>query len=244
MARSGDDGGAWSWVYNPRAIRHLTHSGVLHMTIDRRALAAALATLVLVAACGGSATQAPGATQTPGATQEPGATQAPGATQEPTDTQEPTEGPDVSLLPGGAPDLEAKLPTEVNGVKFERTSFDGQNFPGGLPIGDSDMEKFLAANGKTVNDVKVAIATAAETDSAGTFVMAIQIKGVPSDKMLAWAADTMGQDTTKTTVGGKEVYGGGAAGMAAYLYVKDDIVFYIFALGTANLAEGLIQKLP
>ena len=85
---------------------------------------------------------------------------------------------------------------------------------------------------------------AAESESAGTFVMAIQIKGVPSDKMLAWAADTMGQDTTKSTVGGKEVYGGGAAGMAAYLYVKDDIVFYVFAIGTSNIAEALLQKLP
>ncbi len=166
------------------------------MTIDRRALAAVLATVVLVAACGGSATQSPGGDA--GARSDADAERHPerqGAdAQEPGETPEST-GPEVSLLPGGAADLEAKLPTEVNGVKFERTSFNGENFPGGLPIGDSDMEKFLAANGKTVNDVKVAIATAAESESAGTFVMAIQIKGVPSDKMLAWAADTMGQDT-------------------------------------------------
>jgi hypothetical protein len=204
------------------------------MTFDRRVLAGALAILLLAAACGGGATQAPGATPEPGATQEP------------SDTQEPsnTDEPDVSLTPGGAPDLEAKLPLEVNGVKFERTSFDGNDFPGGLPIGDSDMEAFLADNGKSVNDVSVAIATASESDSAGTFVMAIRIKGVPSDKMLAWAADTMGQDTTKTTVGGKEVYGQGLGGMAAYLYVKDDTVYYIFAIGSDALAEGLVAQLP
>ena len=136
------------------------------------------------------------------------------------------------------------LPTEVNGVTFERTSFNGQSFPSGLPIGDTDMEKFLADNGKTVNDVNVAIATASETASAGTFVMAFQVEGVPSDTMLAWAADTMGTGTEKTTVGGKEVYGAAAPGMAAYVYVKDDVVFYVFAVGTTDIAETLLESLP
>jgi hypothetical protein len=218
------------------------------MSIDRRALAGALAALLLVAACGGSATPTPGATQAAGATEAPAATEAPTETQQPVETAEPTEAPgssfEASFLPGGAPDLEAKLPTEVNGVKFERTSFDGESFPSGLPIGDTDMEKFLADNGKTAKDVRVAIATASESDSAGTFVMAFQVQGVASDKMLAWAADTMGTGTERTTVGGKTVYGAGAGGMAAYVYVKDDIVFYVFAIGTANIAEALLQRLP
>jgi hypothetical protein len=45
-------------------------------------------------------------------------------------------------------------------------------------------------------------------------------------------------------VGGKEVYGGGAPGMAAYVYVKDDIVFYVFAIGAADVAESILQQLP
>jgi len=240
----GDD---WIGVYNPRAIRPgITLEGN-HMTVDSRALAGALASLILVAACGGSATQAPGTTPAAEATQAPAVTEAPGPTQEATATQEPTEtqeAPDVSLQPGAAADLEAKLPTEVNGVKFERTSFDGESFPAGLPIGDTDMEGLLSENGKTVRDVKVAIATASDGASAGTFVMALQVEGVPSDKMLAWAADTMGTGTDRTTVGGKEVYGAGAAGMAAYVYVKDDIIFYVFGIGGTQIAESLLEKLP
>lgn len=208
------------------------------MTVDRRALTGALAALLLVAACGGSATQEPGAAQEPGATQEPS------TTQEPVATEEPTSVPDGSLVSGSAPDLEAMLPAEVGGVKFERTSFDGQSFPGGLPIADTDMEGLLSENGKTVRDVRVAIATASEGDNAGSFVMAFQVRGVPSDRMLAWAADTMGTGTDRTSVGGKDVYGGGAPGMAAYVYVKDDIVFYVFAFGVADIAESLLQQLP
>jgi hypothetical protein len=216
------------------------------MTVDRRALAAALATLLLVAACGGSATQAPGATQAAGATQEPGVTQAPGATQEPTETQQPTEGPDVSLAPGAAGDLEAKLPSEVNGVKFERTSFDGGTVPGGIPIGegDEDFAKFLADTGKSLSDVRIAIASPTDPEAAGSIVMAIQVKGAPSDKLLKWVTQDS-TDMEKTTVGGKEVYGAASGGFGAYFYVKDDIVFYVLSMGgDASLAEGIFRQLP
>jgi len=212
------------------------------MTVDRRALAGALAALLLVAACGGSATQAPGATPAPGATQAPAATQAPTETQQPTETQ----GPDVSLTPGGAPDLEGKLPTEVNGVKFERTSFDGRSFPGGLPIGegDEDFAKFLADNGKSLSDVRIAIASPTDPQAAGSLVMAIQVKGAPSDKLLAWVTKDA-TDMEKTTVGGKQVYGAATGGFGAFFYVKDDIVFYVLSMGgDPSLAEGIFKQLP
>jgi hypothetical protein len=212
------------------------------MTIDRRALAGALAALLLVAACGGSATQAPGATQAPAATQEPSATQEPTETQAPTGTQVP----DVSLAPGAAGDLEAMLPSEVNGVKFQKGSFDGSTVPGGIPIGerDEDFAKFLADNGKTLNDVKIAIASPVDSAAGGSLVMAIQVEGVSSEKMLAWAA-AASSDMEKTTVGGKEVYGAGAAGFGAYIYAKDDVVFYVLSMGgDASLAEGIFQQLP
>ena len=99
------------------------------MTVERRVLAGSLAILLLVAACGGSASSAP--TTAPGQSVTPGSTQEPSDTQEPGDTQEPTDGPDITFTPGGAGDLEALLPSEVNGVKFEKGSFDGGSVPGG-----------------------------------------------------------------------------------------------------------------
>jgi len=218
------------------------------MTIDRRALAGALAALLLVAACGGSATQAPAATPAPGATETPTETPAPAETQEPTETQAPedTAGPDVSLVPGAASDLEAKLPSEVNGVTFQKGSFNGSNVPGGIPIGegDDDFAKFLSDNGKSLNDVRIAIASPTDTEAAGSLVMAIQIKGTPSDKLLAFATKDS-SDMEKSTVGGKEVYGAAAGGFGAYFYVKDDVIFYILSMGgDASLAEGILRQLP
>jgi hypothetical protein len=211
------------------------------MTIDRRALAGALATLLLVAACGGSASQAP-ATEAPAATEapttEPQETQA-AETAEPSDTEGPI------LPPGGASDLEAMLPSEVNGVTFEKGSFDGSTFPGGIPVGDGDDEfvQFLRDNGKSLNDVSIAVATPTSTDVGGSMVMAIRVDGMPSDKMLEWVTQDA-SDTEKTTIGGKEVYGAGAAGFGAYFYVKGDTVFYVLSMGGENLAEGIFKQLP
>jgi hypothetical protein len=214
------------------------------MTIDRRTLAGALATLRLVAACGGSASQAP--------TAEPGTTAAPTAppaaeTQEPTaETPEPQETEGPTLQPGAAGDLEAMLPSEVNGVTFEKGSFDGSTVPGGIPLGEGedDFATFLSDNGKSLTDVRVAIASPTESDAAGSLVMAIQVEGVSSDKLLAFATADM-TDAEKTTIGGKEAYGSGMAGFGAYVYVKDDVVFYVLSMGgDASLAEGIFEQLP
>jgi len=210
------------------------------MTTNRRALAAALAALLLVAACGGSASTAP--STAPGATATPEA-----ASQEPTETAEPTQGGvEPSLVPGAAGDLEALLPDEVNGVAFQKGSFDGATVPGGIPIGedDDDFAKFLADNGKSLDDVKIAIASPTDTSAGSTLVMAIQVEGVPSDKLLAWVT-TETSDLEKTTVGGKEVYGSGAAGFGAYFYVKDDTVFYVLSVGgDASTTEEILRQLP
>lgn len=217
------------------------------MTIDRRVLAGALATLLLVAACGGSASPAP--TAEPGATQAPAATEAPTATpaaETPaaeTPAANETEGP--TLIPGAVAELESKLPTEVNGVTFTRTSFDGQSIPIGTPIGDSELEQLLKDSGKSLGDVRVAMATPTDTATMGSLVMAIQIKGISSDKLLAWATSSLDTEAQKTTLGGKEVYGSGAQGMGAYFYVKGDTIYYVVSFGgPAGLAEAIIQKLP
>ena len=219
--------------------------GVSQMTIDRRALATALAALLLVAACGGSASTAPSGAPEATAT-TPAASQEPGQTTEPTETAEPTEVVAPSLDPGAAGSLEAMLPSEANGVSFEKASFDGSTVPGGIPLGDDedDFSKFLADNGKSVSDVKGAVASPTDASAGSTLVMAIQVKGVSSDALLDFVA-TDSSDLDKTTVGGKQVYGSGAAGFGAYFYVKDDTVFYVISMGgDAATTEDILRQLP
>jgi hypothetical protein len=223
------------------------------MTIHRGALAGALAALLLVAGCGASASKAPatapaGSSTPAAASQEPAVSQEPEASQEPTETAQPTEGAEASFTTGAAGDLEAKLPSEVNGVTFAKTSFDGNSFPAGAPIGDTQMEQLLKDTGKSVSDVRVAIATPTDTAAAtaGNVVMAIQIKGADSAKLEKWATGQLGDTSAgKTTVGGKSVYGSAVPGVGgAYFYVKDDAVYYIIAFGKENLAEAILQQLP
>lgn len=209
------------------------------MSFNRKALAAGLATVLLVAACGGAATSAPSAspdaTEPPAATETP--TEAPTATPAVVATEEP-------IGPGAATDLEAMLPSEVNGVAFQKTSFDGSTFPGGIPIGGDDEEflQFLEDNGKTLEDLRVAIASPTNTESGGSMVMAIQVAGLPGDKFLEFATADMTDQ--KTTIAGKEVFGAGMAGFGAYIYPKGDVVFYVLVTGGEDLSEGIFQQLP
>jgi len=215
------------------------------MTIDRRVLGGALATALLLAACGGSASPAPSAAASAAsvpAASVPAAS-VPAASDQPSATDNGS-APNVSLSPGSAPELEAMLPSTVNGVAFARTSFGGAAMPAGMPIGSGDLATFLQQNGKTLADVNIAMATPTDTAKAATFVMAFQVKGVDGAKLADALGATTGNDLTKATVGGKQVLQAGVSGMGVVLYVKGDVVFYILALGETSLTDGILAALP
>jgi hypothetical protein len=220
------------------------------MFIDRKALASALTVLLLVGACGGSATQAPAASPSPAASTAP-ASEEPAASAEASASEEasaaPSAEPAQSQGSGAAGDLAATLPSSVNGVTFEKASIPGGIFPAGIPIGtnEDDFAKFLADNGKSLSDVNIATATAAGATSIGSMVMAIQVKGVASDKLLAMFITGSG-DMPQTTVGGKQVYGAAIPGLGGtYFYVHADTVYFVLSMGgDATLAEGILTALP
>ncbi len=201
------------------------------MSFDRRALAASLGLALLAAACGGGATT----------TTTPGGTAAASEAAAPTGTG---SGPDVSLVPGTATELEAMLPSTVGGVTFTKTSFGGGTLPATIPVGSDVLGKFLTDNGKTLADVSVAMATPTDPSKAGTFVMAFQVKGADGTKLAAALAGTSSSDLTQATVSGKQVQQSGAAGMGFTLYIKNDVVFYILAIGDASLTAGIVAALP
>jgi hypothetical protein len=214
------------------------------MPLDRRALAFSLSLALLAAACGGAA-----ATATPGSAAASEAAASQSAASGAPASQEPAAsggGAGVGLpgLPGSAPALEAMLPTTVNGVSFTKTSFGGGSLPATIPVGSDAMGAFLQANGKTLADVSMAMATATDASKAGTFVMAFQVNGVDGTKLAQVLAGTSTSDLQTTTVGGKQVQEAGAAGMGFAIYVKGDIVFYILSIGDASLTAGILAALP
>lgn len=144
-------------------------------------------------------------------------------------------------------DLASMLPEEVNGVKYERVGFDGDQLGvmGAAAGLDSDeFGKILASKGKSFNDVNFAIATPADSGSSsmGGMIYAIQVEGLPASEWI----DGMGSglNTGKaSTIGGKEVFGEAAGGFGAFVYPKDDTVFMMIFVDEKT-AAAILEQLP
>ncbi len=218
------------------------------MWIDRRLLAGLVGLVLVVGACGSSAASptAPSPTSTPGASEPASSADAgqsePAASDEPA-TEAPS-GPEVSFQPGAAGDLEAMLPSSVAGLTFTKQSFDGASIASavGVPIDTGDLDPILTANGKTLADVRMAIATAMSPTSPA-IVVAFQIRGLDASKMLDLLAGGSASDLTPTTVAGKQVLSLGSDMGGGVLYTKGDVAFEVILANPATL-EAIVAALP
>ena len=218
------------------------------MWIDRRLLAGLVVLVLVVGACGSSAASptAPSPTSTPGASEPASSADAgqsePAASDEPA-TEAPS-GPEVSFQPGAAGDLEAMLPSSVAGLTFTKQSFDGASIASavGVPIDTGDLDPILTANGKTLADVRMAIATAMSPTSPA-IVVAFQIRGLDASKMLDLLAGGSASDLTPTTVAGKQVLSLGSDMGGGVLYTKGDVAFEVILANPATL-EAIVAALP
>ena len=214
---------------------------------NRRLLGAAIGLALAVAACGGSS-----ATPTPAPTQEPAVSAAPASaapasqaamsespSQAPAASSVPSM-PVISFMPGQATALEKTLPDSAGGVTFTKTGFDGSMIPGaGLPFDTSKLDPLLSKFGKSIADVKVAIAAAS---SGVPMIYALQLQGVPATQFMAdTGMDTSGM--TKSTIGGKSVWTDAATGMGEIIYPKDDTVYLILG-GTDAQNQAILAALP
>jgi hypothetical protein len=222
----------------------------MHMTTHRRLIGAALGFALFVAACGGSSAASPTASPAAAATQAPAASQAavsqaPADTAAPSDTSAPAASmPEISLTPGGAGDLEAMLPSTIGSVTFQKTSVDGSQIAGaGTPLDTSKMDPLLSKYGKSIADVRLAIATGTGGATTGMpeMVYAIQLKGVPASEWVQ-SLDTSGSKGDQMTVGGKQVTGTSQAGFTTVFYTKDDITFMVIA--PDKDAQAIVAALP
>jgi len=227
------------------------------MTIDRRLLAGALGLSLVLAACGGSSAASPGtgaataaptaaaATQAPAETEEPAAaaTQAPTEIEEPAATEEPAV--DSGSGAGQVNDLAAMLPEKAGDLTFERAGYDGDQlgvFGAAAGLNSEDLDPILKANGKTLNDINFAIATAAGGSATGGMIYAIQIEGLDAAQFAA----SMGMDPSsmpKTTLGGKTVYGEATGGFGVFAYPKDDKLFIVLLMDEKT-ASSVFEQLP
>lgn len=216
------------------------------MAIDRRLAVGALGLALLVAACGGSSTSSPSAQ--PAASQPVAASPVPSeAAQSEAAPSAVETGPVPSFQAGAAGDLEATLPDEAGGLTFTKTSFDGSQLgASGFGMDAGQLDPILKANGKTISDVRMAIATAAGAGAGtGAAVIALQVQGMDASKLIdiATANQGAGGAATKATIAGKDVLRIDAGGFSTVIYTKDDVLYEVF-LASPDVAEAIVTKLP
>ena len=213
------------------------------MTIDRRLLGGALGLSLVLAACGGSSAASPGTGAATAAPTAAAATQAPAETEEPAATEE--SAVDSGSGAGQVNDLAAILPEKAGDLTFERAGYDGDQlgvFGAAAGLNSEELDPILKANGKTLNDINFAIATAAGGSATGGMVYAIQIEGLDAAEFAA----SMGMDPSsmpKTTLGGKTVYGEATGGFGVFAYPKDDKLFIVLLMDEKT-ASSVFEQLP
>jgi len=221
------------------------------VTIDRRLLAGALSLALAVAACGGSSTSTatPAPTGTQAAASQPPAsgaaqTEKPTASNDSMETEKPS-GPDASFSEGQAGDLEAMLPDEAGGIKFKKESFDGASIgAAGFGLDTGELAPILKANGKTVADVRMAIASPVTPSATNTaVVIALQIRGIDATQLIDLASGGEAAALTKATIGGKQVQKISASGLTTVIYIKGDVLFEVLLASDAAV-DAIVAALP
>jgi hypothetical protein len=150
-------------------------------------------------------------------------------------------------FPSEDKDLEARLPSQVNGVTMVKYSFKGASFLESGADNQQDLKDFLSSLGKSPDDLSVAFAgdPNAQLDlQLGAF----RVAGADSNALLsAFIAATQKQspqDTvTQGNVGGKNVTQivdpNDTESGTIYIYASGDTLFYVSSPDPALAAAGL-----
>lgn len=205
---------------------------------------------LVVAACSNnqassSAEPSESTAATPSAT--PDATESEGA--EPSEDASGSGAALPSFDINGDPELAARFPDSVGGEALQVLSFRGDTMMAGGGV-DPSFQEFLDSTGADLEDVSIAVGGTAS--AAGTLsVAAFRVLGVPQDQLeeeFITASEEAGDLTgvSQGSIGGKDVWTAtdpsGEAGATAYIYVKDDTVYFL--TGTEEQATEILAALP
>jgi hypothetical protein len=170
-----------------------------------------------------------------------------------TDSPPPASGPSTAPPPApppathAAPELEALLPSEIDGVALTKGSATGADVFGSDAF-SREMTRFLAGEGRKPADLRFANALdASQTLDVETGVF--QASGVDARALkraivASSRPSAPGLTTSTAMLGGKRVTTlGYASGSTLYLYEQGDRVFYV-GTRSEELASSVLAMLP
>ena len=138
----------------------------------------------------------------------------------------------------GAPDLEALLPAEVDGITLTRASYTGQTLTEVAGFDSTTLERLLDEVGADTDDLTVGIAG---DPSGRLMIAAIRVDGVTADEIVDFFVRDMDEFTFQDrAVAGKTVTTTQSGGI--YFYPSADVMFEV--VGEGALAEDAIAQLP
>lgn len=197
-------------------------------------IVATLALVVVIVACGSTATPAP---VVPGGVATPPAANA---------SNDPLGGLLGSLGLGslglgnlfhGAPELEAALPAQMCGAAAIKLSFGGAMFGAYAAQIPAFANEFIGVTGKTMADVSYA--TASSTASNCPDIDAYQVKGLDATSLQGFYTQLKtndGNEPAPASVAGKSVI---KTNDGRYAYFKGDIVYVVKASSDEEATIGL-----
>ena len=206
------------------------------MIFPRRPLRiAALASALVLAACGGASPTAPPVVTAP--------------------VETPIAIPTFDLgtfeLPSFAipsftsdKDLEALLPDSIGGQVVIKQSMSGPEIRNSLLGASASIDDLLGEVDATIDDVSVAIGVA----SNSVVVIAYQIDGVRAERIfdgfMTAVPSGAGGEVSQVSVAGRSVTKIVAPGETTYIYLAGDVLFIIGGTLTPELLKDAVQQLP
>ena len=176
-----------------------------------------------------------------------------GSAAVPTDSTDPNAAADASDPPDvpshDVPDLEAYLPTQLNGATLDVQSVTGDD---GLIGGDewsTAMTKFLTAQSKQPADLGYAFASDPSENvdiSVGVYrVNGVQAAPLHDALVEGWKGLAPTVKVSEVTLGDKKVTKGddGTDYPFSYLYVRDNVVYEIYT-SDESIATAALAALP
>ncbi len=204
---------------------------------------------LLVAACGttsspspaGSAAGASASAPASSAAASPSASDVESASPSSSASASTSAGPSASgsavAAPHVDPELEARLPSVVNGITLEKASMAANDFMGG--DGMEEFQALLQATGAQAEDVTIGVASSPDLSVAALRVAGAEAQSFLQNAVQAVVSENPGSTSTTVDIAGRQVVRVSASGGDSYFIAVGDTVYQVDTDDAAQAAAAI-----